>query len=239
MALIRLQKYFTDCGVMSRRAAEAAIERGEVTVNGRPAVLGQKVTPGTDRVVWHGKPVLPPANTEKICIMLNKPRGYVTTMSDEQGRHTVNELCADAGVRLYPIGRLDMDSDGLLLMTNDGELANLLSHPRHQVQKIYLALVDGAVSTEQLEHLGHPIEIDGRATSPAMVRKITHTPKQTVLEFTIHDGRNRQVRRLCEREGLRVAKLTRVAEGNLQLGNLPEGKWRKLSKSEIQRIKNQ
>ena len=238
MEPIRISKYFTDCGVMSRRAAEAAIERGEVTVNGRPAALGQKITPGVDRVVYRGKPVLLPVNAEKICIMLNKPRGYVTTMSDEQGRHTVSELCADAGVRLYPIGRLDMDSDGLLLMTNDGELANRLSHPRHEVQKIYLALVDGAVSTEQLEHLCHPIEIDGRMTSPAEVRKLTYNGKQTILEFTIHDGRNRQVRRLCEREGLRVAKLTRVAEGSLQLGNLPEGKWRKLSKAEIQKIKN-
>jgi pseudouridine synthase len=237
MEPIRISKYFTDCGVMSRRAAEAAIERGEVTVNGKPATLGQKITPQVDRVMYRNRPVVPPATNEKICIMLNKPRGYVTTMSDEQGRHTVRELCADAGVRLYPIGRLDMDSDGLLLMTNDGDLANHLSHPRHEVQKVYLALVDGAVSTEQLEHLSHPIEIDGHMTSPAIVRKITFNGKQTILEVTIHDGRNRQVRRLCEREGLRVAKLTRVAEGSLQLGNLPEGKWRKLSKTEIQKIR--
>ena len=237
MEPVRISKYFTDCGVMSRRAAEAAIERGEVTVNGQPATLGQKITPRVDRVMYRNRPVLPPSNDEKICIMLNKPRGYVTTMSDEQGRHTVRELCADAGVRLYPIGRLDMDSDGLLLMTNDGDLANRLSHPRQEVQKIYLALVDGAVSTEQLEHLAHPIEIDGHMTSPATVRKVTFNGKQTILEVTIHDGRNRQVRRLCEREGLRVAKLTRVAEGSLQLGNLPEGKWRRLSKAEIQRLK--
>ena len=237
MEPVRISKYFTDCGVMSRRAAEAAIERGEVTVNGKPATLGQKITPQVDRVMYRNRPVVPPATNEKICIMLNKPRGYVTTMSDEQGRHTVRELCADAGVRLYPIGRLDMDSDGLLLMTNDGDLANRLSHPRHEVQKVYLALVDGAVSTEQLEHLSHPIEIDGHMTSPAIVRKITFNGKQTILEVTIHDGRNRQVRRLCEREGLRVAKLTRVAEGSLQLGNLPEGKWRKLSKTEIQKIR--
>ena len=169
--------------------------------------------------------------------MLNKPRGYVTTLSDDRGRHTVAELVADAGVRLYPIGRLDMDSDGLLLLTNDGELANRLAHPRHQVQKVYLALVDGSPTTEQMTGMTAPIVIDAHETAPAQVRKVASNGVQTILEVTIHDGRNRQVRRLCERAGLVVRKLTRISEGFLQLGNLPEGKWRRLSEREIRLLR--
>ena len=234
---VRISKYFTDCGVMSRRAADAAVEKGEVKVNGVPAELGQKITPGKDKVTYKGKPVVMPATPNKMCVMLNKPRGYLTTLSDEKGRKTVAELVADAGVRLYPVGRLDMDSDGLLILTNDGELANQLAHPRGEVQKVYLAFVDGAPTTEQLTNLCTPIEIDGRMTSPAAVRKVGYAGEQTVLEVTIHDGRNRQVRRLCEREGLVVRKLTRVQEGGLELGNLPEGKWRKLTNYEIKLLK--
>ncbi len=237
MEPIRISKYFTDCGVLSRRAADAAVEAGEVKVNGLPAVLGQKVTPGVDEVVWKGRRIVPPTNTQKMTIMLNKPRGYVTTMSDDKGRHTVAELVANAGVRLYPIGRLDMDSDGLLLLTNDGDLANRLAHPSHEVDKVYLAYVEGRVTTEQMENLSHPIEIDGRMTSPAQVRKAAYNGVETALEVTIHDGRNRQVRRLCEREGLYVRKLTRVAEGSLLLGDLDEGHWRKLNEKEIRKLK--
>ena len=237
MEPVRISKYFTDCGVMSRRAADAAVERGEVKVNGVTAELGQKILPGKDKVTWKGKAVVMPASDNKICVMLNKPRGYLTTLSDDKGRKTVAELVADAGVRLYPIGRLDMDSDGLLLLTNDGELANRLSHPREEVQKVYLAFVDGVPTTEQMTNLCRPIEIDGRETSPAAVRKIGYAGHQTVLEVTIHDGRNRQVRRLCERENLVVRKLTRVAEGSLELGNLPEGKWRRLTDHEIKLLK--
>ncbi len=237
MEPIRISKYFTDCGVLSRRAADAAVEAGEVKVNGIPAVLGQKVTPGADEVTYRGKRVVMPEKNEKMTVMLNKPRGYVTTLSDDKGRHTVAELVANAGVRLYPIGRLDMDSDGLLLLTNDGELANRLAHPSHEVRKVYIAIVSGHVTTEQMEKLAHPIEIDGRMTSPAEVRKAGATDLETALEFTIHDGRNRQVRRLCEREGLYVRKLTRVAEGALTLGKLEEGHWRRLGESEIRKLK--
>ena len=237
MEPIRISKYFTDCGVLSRRAADAAIEAGEVKVNGIPAVTGQKITPGVDEVVWRGRKVTMPSTAQKITIMLNKPRGYVTTMSDEKGRHTVAELVSGAGVRLYPIGRLDMDSDGLLLLTNDGDLANKLSHPSHVVDKIYLVYVSGRVTTEQMESMTHPIEIDGRMTSPARVRKAAFNGVETALEVSIHDGRNRQVRRLCEREGLHVRKLTRVAEGSLLLGDLDEGHWRKLSEKEIRKLK--
>ncbi|MBE6652097.1 MAG: rRNA pseudouridine synthase [Ruminococcaceae bacterium] len=233
MEPIRISKYFTDCGVMSRRAADAAVENGEVKINGEIAVLGQKVTPGVDVITWRGKKIVPPSTPAKITIMLNKPRGYLTTLSDDKGRHTVAELVRDAGVRLYPVGRLDMDSDGLLILTNDGDLANKLAHPSHNVNKVYLAYVDGHITSEQMEGMTHPIEIDGKMTSPAQVRKAAYNQFETALEVTIHDGRNRQVRRLCEREGLHVRKLTRVAEGPLLLGELEEGKWRKLSAKEL------
>ena len=237
MEPIRISKYFTDCGVMSRRAADTAVERGEVKVNGVTAVLGQKVDPDTDTVTWKGKKIILPAKPAKTVIMLNKPRGYLTTLSDDKGRHTVAELVADAGVRLYPVGRLDMDSDGLLLLTNDGDLANKLAHPSHEVKKVYLAYVEGNVTAEQMTGMTRPIEIDGKMTSPAEVRKAAFNGFETALEVTIHDGRNRQVRRLCEREGLYVRKLTRVAEGPLLLGDLDEGKWRRLTASEIRKLK--
>lgn len=238
MEPIRIAKYFTDCGVLSRRAADAAVERGEVKVNGVTAVLGQKVTPGVDEVTWKGKRVVMPATQTKLTVMLNKPRGYLTTLSDDKGRHTVAELVADAGVRLYPVGRLDMDSDGLLLLTNDGELANRLAHPSHGVDKVYLAYVDGHVTAEQMTGMTLPIEIDGKMTSPAQVRKAAYNQFETALEVTIHDGRNRQVRRLCEREGLIVRKLTRVGEGPLLLGDLEEGKWRRLSDKELRKLRS-
>ena len=237
MEPVRISKYFTDCGVMSRRAADTAVERGEVKVNGITAELGQKVTPGVDIVTWKGKKIVLPATPAKLTIMLNKPRGYLTTLSDDKGRHTVAELVADAGVRLYPVGRLDMDSDGLLILTNDGDLANKLSHPSHNVDKVYLAYVDGHVTAEQMNNMTQPLEIDGKMTSPARVRKAAYNQVETALEVTIHDGRNRQVRRLCERDGLHVRKLTRVAEGPLLLGDLEEGKWRKLSDKEIRKLK--
>ena len=238
MEPIRISKYFTDCGVMSRRAADRAVENGEVRINGVVATLGQKVIPGEDEVTWNGKRITPPKTSDKMTVMLNKPRGYLTTLSDDKGRHTVAELVADAGVRLYPVGRLDMDSDGLLILTNDGELANKLAHPSHNVAKVYLAYVEGHVTAEQMNGMTRPIEIDGRMTSPAEVRKAAYNQFETALEVTIHDGRNRQVRRLCEREGLTVRKLTRVAEGSLLLGDLDEGKWRRLTDKEIRKLKS-
>ena len=237
MEPIRISKYFTDCGVMSRRAADTAVERGEVKVNGVTAILGQKIDPESDTVTWKGKKIVLPATPAKMVVMLNKPRGYLTTLSDDKGRHTVAELVADAGVRLYPVGRLDMDSDGLLLLTNDGELANRLAHPSHGVDKIYLAYVEGHVTSEQMNGMTRPIEIDGKLTSPAQVRKAAYNQFETALEVTIHDGRNRQVRRLCEREGLSVRKLTRVGEGPLLLGDLEEGKWRRLTEKELRKLK--
>ena len=174
---------------------------------------------------------------EKRYVLYHKPAGEVTTVSDDKGRETVMDKFKDFPVRLYPVGRLDYDSEGLLLLTNDGELANRLAHPRHQVQKVYLALVDGSPTTEQMTGMTAPIVIDGHETAPAQVRKVASNGVQTILEVTIHDGRNRQVRRLCERAGLVVRKLTRISEGFLQLGNLPEGKWRRLSEREIRLLR--
>lgn len=242
MEKIRLSKYFTDCGVMSRRAAEEEIKAGRVTVNGHVAELGEKIDPEVDEVIYKGKKIIA-ALDEKICIMLNKPRGIVCTAADEKGRRNVTELCRDVkgadgkSVRLYPIGRLDMDSDGLLLLTNDGELANKLTHPRHSVPKIYHVTLRGAFDTDALGVLGEPIELDGRLTMRVKVRKVGGDETVTVAEFELFEGRNRQIRRMCEAHGVRIERLQRVAIGKLKLGSLELGKWRKLDKNEIDYLK--
>ena len=232
MNAVRLQKYFTDCGVLSRRAAEAEITAGRVTVNGAVATLGMRVIPGTDTVCWKGRAVTP-AHSRKYYILLNKPRGFVTTLADEQGRKTVADLVADLGARVYPVGRLDMDSDGLLLLTSDGELANRLTHPRHEIPKHYLVTVAGKVTDEALERLGKPFLLDGYETLPVAVKRERENTRDTLLSFTLYEGRNRQIRRMCEEVGLRITRLTRVAIGTLSLGALAEGKWRHLSPDEV------
>ena len=235
MEPIRISKYFTDCGVMSRRAADAAVERGEVKVNGVTAVLGQKVDPDTDTVTWKGKRIVLPATPSKTVIMLNKPRGYLTTLSDDKGRHTVAELVADAGVRLYPVGRLDMDSEGLLLFTNDGDFANRLMHPSHGIDKIYRVSVDG-YTPEGLARFQCPMSLDGYRLRIPDVQLISVEGTKAQLEITIHEGRNRQVRRMCAIAGMRVHRLIRIGEGSLRLGDLPCGKWRYLTQEEYDRI---
>jgi 23S rRNA pseudouridine2605 synthase len=225
----RLQKYLSRCGVSSRRAAEQMIEAGRVTVNGCPAQLGQRVDPARDTVDVDGKTVT--AEPEKVYLMLNKPRGFVTTLSDEKGRRTVRELVADCGQRVYPVGRLDMDSEGLLLLTNDGEWTNRMTHPSHEVDKTYLVWVTGA-SADAAEQLARPMELDGYRLRPAKVREVTRTPAYALLEMTIHEGRNRQIRRMCEQCGMTVTRLRRISEGPLQLGNLETGKWRYLTEKE-------
>ena len=227
---------------MSRRAAEAEIQKGNVTVNGVIATLGQKIDPEVDIVEYKGKRVCLPEG-EKICIMLNKPRGIVTTSSDEKGRADVTDLCRDVrdstgkSIRLYPIGRLDMDSDGLLLLTNHGELANKLTHPRHSVPKIYHVTLGGILSEQEVAALGSPIVIDGRETSPVTVKTLSQNDKTTLAEFQLYEGRNRQIRRMCESHGVKIQKLTRVAIGNINLGALPVGKWRRLTDDEIKYLK--
>ncbi|MBE6605221.1 MAG: rRNA pseudouridine synthase [Ruminococcaceae bacterium] len=233
---VRLQKYFTDCGVLSRRAAEAEIAAGRVTVNGTVATTGQPVTPGVDTVVWRGKRVVPRKSDHRY-VLLNKPRGFVTTMADEKGRPTVRDLVRDVGTRVYPVGRLDMDSDGLLLLTDDGDLANRLTHPRHEIPKLYHVTVKGAVSPEALARLGKPFLLDGYETLPATVTLLTATPQNTTLSFTLFEGRNRQIRRMCETVALSITRLTRVALGQITLLDLPEGKWRELTPDEVAYLK--
>lgn len=242
MEKIRISKHFTDCGVMSRRAAEEEIKRGKVTVNGHVAELGEKIDPETDEVVWKGR-VIKAGDDERICVMLNKPRGIVCTANDEKGRRNVTDLCRDVrsadgkSVRLYPVGRLDMDSDGLLLLTNDGDLANKLTHPRHSIAKIYHVTLKGKFEPESLATLGEPVELDGRLTMKVRVRHVGGDENTTVAEFELFEGRNRQIRRMCELHGVRILRLQRVAIGKLKLGNLAEGKWRKLSSEEIKYLK--
>ena len=242
MEKIRLSKYFTDCGVMSRRAAEEEIKKGRVSVNGHVAELGEKIDPEVDEVVYKGRRIKASAD-EKLCIMLNKPRGVVCTAADEKGRRNVTELCRDVkdaqgkSVRLYPVGRLDMDSDGLLLLTNDGELANKLTHPRHSVPKIYHVTLKGDLDSEALAILGEPVELDGRLTMRVKVRRVGGDKSFTVAEFELFEGRNRQIRRMCESHGVKIERLQRVAIGKLKLGALEIGKWRRLDKNEIEYLK--
>ena len=237
MEQVRLQKYFTDCGVMSRRAAEQEILAGNVTVNGRIATLGEKVTPGVDEVAYMGKPIRQKAKKEYTYIMLNKPRGYVTSMTDPQGRKCVTELLTGLHTRVYPVGRLDMVSEGCLILTDDGELANKLMHPRHAIPKHYRVKVSGTVSAEQLARLNGEMEIDGYRLRPSEVEVSDITETGTVLKFTLHEGRNRQIRKMCQAVDLDVRRLNRVSYGEVSLNRLPVGKWRYLTEEEIAYLK--
>ena len=229
---IRLQKFFTDCGVMSRRAAEAAIEAGQVKINGHIAVLGDKLDPANDVVEYRGKRIFA-AKQEFKYLMLNKPRGYITTVKDQKNRKCVTDLLEDFPDRVYPIGRLDMCSEGLLLMTNDGELANRLMHPAHSLPKIYRVKVAGKVSDEQFEALNAPMTIDGYALKPVKVMQGKQDETGTVLKFTLMEGRNRQIRKMCAEVGLTVKRLSRISVGTLKLDGLAVGKWRELTAEEV------
>ena len=233
---IRLQKFFTDCGILSRRAAEEEIRAGRVLVNGQIATIGQKIDPSRDEVNYNGR-VIAYTAAKKHYILLNKPRGFVTTLSDEKGRPTVAELVRDLGARVYPVGRLDMDSDGLLLLTDDGELTNRLTHPRHEIPKHYLVTVKGVVSPAQLQRLNHSFLLDGYQTQPARVKKASSDGKNDQLLFTLYEGRNRQIRRMCEETDLAITRLTRIAIGNIGLGDLPIGRYRHLSEQEVSYLK--
>ena len=232
----RLQKIIAASGMMSRRAAEELIAAGKVSVNGAVAALGDKADAARDRIVVDGKSLAPAE--EKVYIMLNKPKGYVTTLSDEKGRRTVAELVKDAGLRLYPVGRLDMYSEGLLIMTNDGEFAEKLMHPRGGVEKCYRTSVTGALSPAVLEELSKPMVIDGYRTHGARVEAEKLSHDGGVLLITISEGRNRQVRKMCEQAGLKVTRLQRVSEGGVRLGDLKPGTWRPLTRAEIKQLEH-
>lgn len=227
----RLQKILSARGVASRRRAEDLIRAGHVTVNGRIACLGDTADSEKDAILVDGKPLPPP--TDYVYIMLNKPRGYVTTLSDEKGRKNAAQLVADCGVRVYPVGRLDMDSEGLLLFTNDGEFANRLMHPKHETEKIYHTWVTGYTPGKELD-LTRPILLDGYPIRPPKVELLWASGEKAKLAITIHEGRNRQVRRMCQAAGMTVTRLQRIREGNLPLGDLPLGKWRFLTQAEVE-----
>ena len=226
----RLQKCISDTGYASRRTAEALIAAGRVTVNGATASLGMSADPERDEIAVDGRRLTEPA--ERIYLMLNKPRGYVTTLSDERGRRSVAELVRDAGRRLYPVGRLDMASEGLLIMTDDGEAANALMHPAHEVKKLYSVTVAGEVSAAQLERMRSARSVQGKPIRPPEIELLRSDGRESVLRFVIREGRNREIRRICEGASLRVTRLVRLAEGELRLGSLRPGKWRELDERE-------
>lgn len=231
---IRLQKFLAQCGIASRRKAEEYILQGRVRVNGNVVTeLGVKVSP-YDHVEVDGKPVRP--EKKKIYIMMHKPRGYVTTVRDPEGRKTVLDLLYGVEERVYPVGRLDYDTSGLLLLTNDGDFANLLMHPRNEILKVYIATVKGKPSEKALERLRNGIEIDGYVTAPAYVKVLNVYENKTKLEITIHEGRNRQIRKMCEKVGHPVVRLKRIAYGTLELGDLKPGEWRYLDENEVKQL---
>ncbi len=233
---IRLQKHLSACGIASRRKAEELIDAGKVRVNGRVATLGDKVDPKRDKVTVRGKNVV--AVTQKVYIMLHKPRGYVTTMSDEFDRKSVADLVKDVGVKVFPVGRLDRDSEGLLIMTNDGEFANSITHPSKHVNKTYRVTVGGAVDDDQIKKLCEGIIIEGKKTLPCDVFVTERREDRTVLNFIIHEGRNRQIRKMCDAVGLKVLRLKRTEIAGVKLGGLKSGAWRDLNERELTRLNN-
>ena len=232
----RLQKILSARGLASRRTAETWIQQGRVTVNGIPARLGDTADPEQDEILLDGKPL--PQGQEPVYILLNKPRGYVTTLSDEQGRPNAAQLVADCGVRVYPVGRLDMDSEGLLLFTNDGAFANALMHPKHQVKKTYDVWVTGYVPGAEIR-LARPIELDGYTIRKPEVKLFKAEGNRARLRVTIHEGRNRQIRRMCQAAGMTVTRLRRIREGGLSLGDLAPGAWRYLTREEVARLRGE
>ena len=228
----RLQKLIAAAGLCSRRTAEEWIAAGRVRVNGETATVGQSADPETDTICVDGVPLTPPER--RVYLMLNKPRGYVTTLSDERGRPTAAELVADCGTRVYPVGRLDYDSEGLLLFTNDGALADRLMHPRREISKVYEVTARGSLDGAA-ERLRRPLVLDGYRIRPPEVEQTA--PGRFLI--TIHEGRNRQIRRMCAAAGLEVLRLRRIAEGPLQLGTLAPGAWRPLTEAELAALRQE
>lgn len=231
---IRLQKYLSQCAVASRRKAEELILAGKVKVNGKVADIGDKVSPKKDEVTVSGKKIV--MNKKMYYIILHKPRGFVTTMEDELGRKCVAQLVKDVGARVYPVGRLDRDSEGLLIMTNDGEFANHMTHPSKHIPKTYRVTVRPNVTEDMLTQFSVGMEIDGRMTAPAEAHILEKQENRVVLEVILYEGRNRQIRKMCEAMGLEVARLKRVSIGSIKLGMLPQGKWRELTEDEVHRL---
>ena len=232
---IRLQKFIAQCGIASRRKAEELILGGHVKVNGKTAILGDKVLP-TDQVCVRGQRSVVPKGGNYRYIMLNKPRGFITTMNDERGRKCVAQLVENVGERVYPIGRLDKDSEGMLVFTNDGDFANKVMHPKNNVYKIYRVTVRPSIDEDQLVKLETGVELDGRKTAPAYVRVIHKEQGRVVLEMILHEGKNREIRRMCEAVGLEVARLKRTQIGGVKMGMLKQGDWRDLTEQEVKKL---
>lgn len=236
MEEMRLQKYVSDCGLMSRRSAEKEIEQGFFTVNGEKAYIGQKVVPGVDDVRYKGRKL--EGGGKKVYLMLYKPRGYVTTLSDEEGRHCITELLEDVPERVYPCGRLDMDSEGLLILTNDGEVANKLMHPKNHVDKVYHVKVKTEIEPDTLAKLNGPMELDGYKIKPVKVTILERKEGYTILKFVLTEGRNRQIRKMCEQVDLQIQRLKRVSVGELNVGMLTPGKWKYMNHNEAKYLKD-
>ena len=233
----RIQKLISAAGLMSRRAAEKLITEGKVTVNGEPAQLGDRADPDTDEIIADGVKVV--IGNKKTYVLLNKPRGYVTTLSDEKDRKNVAMLTEDTGVRLYPVGRLDINSEGLLIMTDDGELANMLMHPSGHVLKTYRTSVTGSDIEASIKKLAEPVELDDCTVQAKSVKLLKSENDAALVDITIGEGRNRQIRRMCEYCDLKVTRLVRVKEGPVELGKLKTGTWRYLTDNEIAALKGQ
>ena len=232
MEKVRLQKFMADAGLMSRRAAEDEIRMGNVAVNGHVATLGTQVDPRADHVTYRGKKIAY-ERREYTYIMLNKPRGYLSSTTDDRGRKCVTDLLTDVSARVYPVGRLDLISEGMILLTDDGELKNRLTHPSHSIPKVYRVKVAGEVSDDQLDLLGSALVIDGYRIKPVEVVISGEDESGTVMKMVLFEGRNRQIRKMCEQAGLTVKRLSRLSIGNLKLDGMPVGKWRYLTEDEV------
>jgi 23S rRNA pseudouridine2605 synthase len=234
---IRINKYLAGAGIASLRASDRLVAEGRVKINGIKAVLGDKIDPKKDKVAVNGKKIVLPKSKASRYIMLYKPRGWVTTLKDELGRKCVADIFAGERERLFPVGRLDKDSEGLLLMTTDGQLANHLTHPSSHISKTYRVTIKGVVSEEATAQLTAGVMLEDGITQRTEVRTVTAQAERTVLEIVLFEGRNRQIRRMCEALGLEVSRLKRTAVGGLTLGMLAPGKWRELDEKEIKKLK--
>ena len=228
---MRLQKHLAACGVASRRACEVLIAEGRVTVNGKTATVGQSVEPGQDVILLNGKPVRPEA---PVYILLNKPVGYITTSQDTHDRKTVLELLGPLGARVFPVGRLDLDAEGLLLLTNDGELSNRLMHPRYAIEKVYLVWVKGSVEDAAVRKLSTGVELDDGITGPAVAKVLRKGKRGSKLQLLLREGRKREIKRMCAAVGHPVERLKRIALAGLRLHGLPVGRWRHLEPREVE-----
>ncbi|MCA1900627.1 MAG: rRNA pseudouridine synthase [Candidatus Hydrogenedens sp.] len=235
--MIRLQKYLAQCGIGSRRAIEKLIQDGRITVNGNPVPLGIKINPETDKIYIDNKPVSSPIS-EKVYILLNKPKGVVTTASDELGRPTVMDLVKKLKTRVFPVGRLDLDVEGALLLTNDGELANSLLHPSNKVPKTYIAVVKGFITIQAIKKLQNGVQLDDGKTAPAKVKILLQSLSHSHIQLTIHEGKKREIKRMCSAVGFPVISLKRISFAGISLQNLPTGQWRYLTPEEIAILKN-